>query len=314
MLERFFLPIALLFSAASLFEPSWFVWGRPLIPYLLGLIMFGMGLTLQVKDFVEVWQRRRLVALGVMAQFTVMPLVALVASYLFGLEGALLAGMVIVGACPGGTASNVIVYLARGNVALSVTMTLASTVLAPILTPLIIYWAAGESVTVSLWAMMKSVFWIVVFPIVDGLVVRRFLGSKTEPLLSVFPSVSILAISFVIAIIVGLNQQAILVFPLAVMAAVVLHNLGGLALGYGLGRLSGCSEVDARTLAIEVGMQNSGLGVSLASSFFTAGAALPGALFSLWHNLSGIGLASLWNRDTEVEDEPVLGGESPVGS
>ena len=105
-----------------------------------------------------------------------------------------------------------------------------------------------------------------------------------------------------------------MVFPLAVMAAVVLHNLGGLALGYGLGRLSGCSEVDARTLAIEVGMQNSGLGVSLASSFFTAGAALPGALFSLWHNLSGIGLASLWNRDTEVEDEPVLGGESPVGS
>ena len=139
MLERLFLPIALIFSSAALLEPGWFVWGRPAIPYLLGVIMFGMGLTLEVRDFVEVWERRRLVALGVLAQYTVMPLVALAASAIFGLEGLLVAGMVIVGACPGGTASNVIVYLARGNVALSVTMTLASTILAPVLTPLIIF-------------------------------------------------------------------------------------------------------------------------------------------------------------------------------
>jgi len=302
MLERFFLPIALILSCAALVDPLWFTWARPAIPYLLGLIMFGMGLTLQVQDFVEVWARRRLVLLGVMAQYTVMPVIAVLASWVFGLEGALVVGMLIVGACPGGTASNVIVYLAKGNVALSVTMTLASTILAPILTPLIIYWGAGETVSVSLLAMMKSVFWIVVFPIVDGLVLRRFLQERTEPLLAVFPSISILAISFVIAIIVGLNQVAILALPIFVMAAVVVHNLGGLALGYALGRLSGCDEVDARTLAIEVGMQNSGLGVSLASSFFSSAAALPGALFSLWHNLSGIGLATYWGKVDEGKD------------
>lgn len=258
--------------------------------------MFGMGLTLDFGDFRDILRKWPLVGLGVVLQYVVMPGLAVGISFVFGLPPEALIGMVVVGACPGGTASNVIAYLAKANVPLSVTMTLASTCLAPVLTPAIIYAVLEKQVEIDFWSMVQSVFWIVVFPLVDGLILRRLFRKRLEPFLRYFPSISILVIALLIACIIGLNQTTLLAFPVLVFVAVVLHNGLGLAIGYSTARLFRCSRRDARTIAIEVGMQNSGLGVALAVKFFGAASALPGALFSLWHNISGVSLARRWKR------------------
>ena len=295
-IERRFLPIAVLMSALALAWPPSFTWVKPHIPLGLGIIMFGMGLTLDFEDFRDILRKWPLVGLGVGLQYVVMPGLAVGISVALGLPQEALIGMVVVGACPGGTASNVIAYLARANVALSVTMTLASTCLAPVLTPAIIYLLLERQVEIDFQGMVGSVFWIVVFPLVDGLVLRRLFRARMEPLLRYFPSLSIIVIVMLIACIIGLNRETLLAFPVLVLLGVALHNGLGLAAGYGVARLARCSERDARTLAIEVGMQNSGLGVALAVKHFGAAMALPGALFSLWHNLSGVALAQRWNR------------------
>jgi len=295
-LERGFLAIAFSVSVLALWHPEWFTWVKPYIPMCLGIIMFGMGLTLNFEDFRDILRKWKLVGLGMILQYTIMPLLAVGISSLLGLPTSAMVGMVVVGACPGGTASNVIAYIARANVPLSVTMTLASTALAPLLTPIVIYLLLDQKVSIDFWGMMRSVFWIVLFPLLDGLVLRRLFRKHLDPVLSWFPSVSIVVISLLIACIIGLNRANLLAFPVLVFLAVVLHNVLGLGTGYFVARLTGCKERDARTLAIEVGMQNSGLGVALASSFFTAASALPAALFSLWHNISGVCLANFWRR------------------
>ncbi|NDV25764.1 bile acid:sodium symporter family protein [Desulfovibrio sp. JC010] len=291
-IERHFLLLAVFLSFAAFLEPSLFIWMKPHIALSLGIIMFGMGLTLEFSDFAAAIRNFRAVGLGVLLQYTVMPVLAVGLSALFGLPQEALIGMVVVGACPGGTASNVIAHLARANVALSVTMTLVSTCLAPVLTPLIIYLVLNQQIEIPFLPMVKSVFWIVIFPLVDGLVLRRLLKQRLDPLLHIFPSISIVVIAMLIACIIGLNRDMLASFPLLIFAAVALHNLGGLGAGYGAGRLSGFSHRDSLTLAIEVGMQNSGLGVALATKYFGIASALPGALFSLWHNISGILLAN----------------------
>lgn len=299
LIEKLFLPIALVFSGLALWNPELFIWIKPHIPLGLGIIMFGMGLTLEFSDFAAIVSRWKLVGAGALLQYTVMPLLAVAAATLFGLDMEAAVGLAIVGACPGGTASNVITYLARGNVALSVTMTLVSTALAPILTPAIIYALYDARIDVNALGMAKSVFWIVVFPLVDGLVLRRLLRRFITPVLSIFPSVSILTISAVIACVVGLNQSTILSLPLAIMGAVFAHNLAGFGIGWGAGRLLSSDRRDAVAMSVEVGMQNSGLGVALAYGFFSAKAALPGALFSLIQNLDGICLARIWTRKAQ---------------
>ncbi len=293
-IENHFITIAVVLSGVALAYPPSFIWIKPHIPMGLGIIMFGMGLTLEFADFRDIVRKWRLVGFGVILQYTVMPVLAVGISYGLGLPPEAVIGMVVVGACPGGTASNVIAYLARANVPLSVTMTLASTCLAPLLTPAIIYLVLDKQVHIDFWSMVQSVFWIVVFPLVDGLVLRRLFRRQLEPLLRFFPSVSIVVIALLIACIIGLNQKTLLAFPVLVLLAVALHNGLGLAVGYGLARLLKYSRRDARTLAIEVGMQNSGLGVALAVKHFGVASALPGALFSLWHNLSGVALARRW--------------------
>ncbi len=301
-IESWFLPIALICCALGLAWPPLFTWIRPHISVALGLIMFGMGLTLDFKDFLAVVSRWKLVASGVVLQYTIMPLLAVAASALFGLELEVAVGLAIVGACPGGTASNVITYLARGNVALSVTMTLISTSLAPVLAPAIIYFLYGERIDIDFLGMVSAVFWIVLFPLIDGLVLRRLLRERIAGLVRVFPSVSILTISAVIACVVALNQTTILAWPLLIIAAVTLHSMVGFAAGWGAGRLLGASRRDTIALSVEVGMQNSGLGVALAQTFFSALAALPGALFSLMQNLIGVVLARRWAREAEHEN------------
>ena len=226
-IESHFITIAVILSGVALAYPPSFTWIKPHIPLGLGIIMFGMGLTLEFGDFREILRKWRLVGLGVILQYTVMPLLAVGISYTLGLPPEAAVGMVVVGACPGGTASNVIAYLARANVPLSVTLTLTSTCLAPVLTPAIVYLVLEKQVHIDFWSMVQSVFWIVVFPLVDGLILRRLLRRRLEPVLRVFPSVSILVIAMVIACIIGLNRQALLAFPLLVFLAVVLHNTLG---------------------------------------------------------------------------------------
>jgi len=298
-IEKHFIIIAVVLSAVAMVHPPSFTWIKPHIPLGLGFIMFGMGLTLDFEDFRDILRKWPLVGLGMFMQYAVMPALAVGISFVLGLPPEAVVGMVVVGACPGGTASNVIAYLAKANVPLSVTMTLASTCLAPIFTPAIIYLVLEKQVEIDFWSMVQSVFWIVVFPLVDGLILRRIFRKRLEPFLRYFPSLSIMVIALLIACIIGLNQKTLLAFPVLVFIAVVLHNGLGLAAGYGVARLARCSRKDARTIAIEVGMQNSGLGVALAVKHFGVASALPGALFSLWHNLTGVSLARRWRNSSE---------------
>ncbi|MFW5499733.1 MULTISPECIES: bile acid:sodium symporter family protein [unclassified Maridesulfovibrio] len=291
-IERHFLLLAVVLSCLAFLEPTLFTWLKPHIALSLGIIMFGMGLTLEFSDFAAAIRNYKAVGLGVLLQYTVMPALAVGLSALCGLPQEALIGMILVGACPGGTASNVIAHLAKADVALSVTMTLVSTCLAPLLTPLIIYVILNQQIEIPFLPMVKSVFWIVIFPLVDGLILRRFLRSRLDQVLYIFPSISIIVISMLIACIIGLNHDMLASFPLLVFVAVILHNAGGLGAGYGVGRLAGFSHRESVTIAIEVGMQNSGLGVALATKYFGIASALPGALFSLWHNISGILLAN----------------------
>lgn len=302
-IEKNFLPIAIILSVAAYFYPPLFIWLKPHIALCLGIIMFGMGLTLEVGDFTAAFKNWKTVGLGVILQYTIMPVLAVVLSNLMGLPPDAVIGMVVVGSCPGGTASNVISHIARANVALSVTITLVSTCLAPILTPAVIYLVLNQRIEIAFLPMVESVFMIVIFPLVGGLAARKLLRSHINPVIYVFPSVSIIVISLLIACIMGLNHDMLSTLPVLVFAAVVLHNLGGLAIGYGSARLAGLSKKDSITLAIEVGMQNSGLGVALASKYFTAASALPGAIFSLWHNISGVYIANKFRNSSKVTIE-----------
>ncbi len=256
--------------------------------------MFGMGVALRFSDFACVWQQKHLVGVAVLLQYTCMPILAVGLSSILNLPKEMMIGMVVVGACPGGTASNVMAYLAKANVALSVSLTLCSTILAPLLTPMIIYLVLSQKVDISFLSMVKSIFWIVCFPLFDGLVLRHFFSGKLERILPVFPSISIISITAIIACVVALNKALILSFPIAILVAVLLHNSIGYFVGFQVARFLNASVKDARTIAFEIGMQNSGLGVSLANQFFGAASALPGALFSLIHNLTGISLAKWW--------------------
>ncbi|WOO43025.1 bile acid:sodium symporter family protein [Rubellicoccus peritrichatus] len=297
---RIFFPSALIFSVLALILPNGFTWALPWIGTLLGIIMFGMGLTLTPENFRDVWKHKHLVLAGLAAQFTIMPLVALGLSEMLALAPAVTIGMVLVGSCPGGTASNVITYLARGNVALSVTLTMCSTLAAPLLTPLLIALLVGERIDVPIGSMMWAVSKIVLFPVIMGLIVRKVMGDRLKGVIRVFPYLSMFTIVFVIAIVIAKNQSTILALPWLIALAVVFHNAVGLAAGYGWGKILKANETDCRTLAIEVGMQNSGLAAALATKFFTPIAALPGAIFSLWHNLSGVALASWWSERGKV--------------
>lgn len=266
-----------------------------LITPLLGVIMFGMGLTLTLPDFRLVLTRPLPVALGVIAQYAAMPLVGWAVARALGLSDELTAGVILVGCVPGGTASNVVTYLARADTALSVTMTSVSTLLAPVMTPLLTLWLVGERLPVDGRGMAVTILQIVLVPVVLGLVVRTTLPHLVRRVLPALPWLSVAVICVVVAIVVSLSADQLLEAGLVVALAVVLHNAIGIALGYLAGRASGQGELTARTMAIEVGMQNSGLASGLAATFFTPVAALPGAVFSVWHNLAGA-LVAGWFR------------------
>ena len=291
--------LVLLTAVAALLWPSVLNHVKPtVINPLLGVIMFGMGLTLKIDDFRVVFSRPKDVIIGCLAQFTVMPLLAWTLARLFNLDEALTVGMVLVGCCPGGTASNVITYLSRGDLALSVGMTGVSTLLAPIATPLLVWLLAGKTVDVDVAAMFLSILWVVIFPIVVGLIVKRLWPQFTERATAYLPALSSLTIAAIVGIIIAASADRLLAGGLVIILVVMLHNLSGLAVGYLIALLLRLPWAKRKALSIEVGMQNSGLASSLATLHFAAYpmAIIPGAVFSVWHNISGAIVARIFHR------------------
>ncbi|MBP8325094.1 bile acid:sodium symporter family protein [Pseudomonas aeruginosa] len=285
----------LLFAILAFFRPAWFLPLTAAIAPLLGLVMFGMGLTLKGEDFREVARHPIRVLIGVLAQFVIMPGLAWLLCRLLQLPAEIAVGVILVGCCPGGTASNVMTWLSRGDVALSVAITSVTTLLAPLVTPALVW------LPVSFAAMFLSILQVVLVPIALGLLAQRLLGERTRQVAEVLPLVSVFSIVVIIAAVVAASQARIAESGLLIMAVVMLHNGFGLLLGYLTGKLTGMPLAQRKALAIEVGMQNSGLGAALANAHFSPLAAVPSALFSVWHNLSGSLLAALFRR---LDDTP----------
>lgn len=284
-----------------------------IIPLLAG-VMFTMGLTLKAMNFKRILQDPRPILVGVLLQFILMPLLAVVLAKMFGLSNQLTAGLVLVGCCAGGTASNVISYLARADLALSISMTVCSTLAGVLATPLLTGFYLSTTINVDTMGMLVSIIQIVLIPVLAGAMLNDLFPELIRPLTPALPTLSILIILTIIAIVVALNSDSLLEVGALTFVAVVLHNLGGMCGGFYLSRLLGFDTRQSHTIAIEVGMQNSGLGVALALEFFSATAALPGALFSVWHNISGSLLASQWSRKREsldylLQDEPLRNDE-----
>ena len=277
-------------------RPQTLTWVGPYVGWLLGVVMFGMGMTLTVQDFKRVLQRPWEVLLGVVAQFLIMPFVALLLVRLFSLPPELAIGVILVGTCPGGTASNVISYLAKGDVALSVSMTTATTLLAPVMTPFLTWYLAGSWIEVSFTAMMISIAQMVLLPLMLGLAAHHFFQGTVEKMLPAMPVVSVVTIVLLVGGVVALGADSLFDVGLLMAGIVVLHNAFGLVLGYAMARLFRLDSKKARTVAIEVGMQNSGMAVSLAVMYFNPAAAIPGAIFSVWHNISGSLVANYFAR------------------
>ena len=291
--------IVLAVGAVSLFVPSSFIWiDTWTINPMLGVIMFGMGLTLSPHDFKVVLSRPKDILIGCLAQFTVMPLLAWLLTWCFSLPKELALGVILVGCCPGGTASNVITYLAKGDLALSVGMTATSTLLAPLLTPLLVWLMAGTMVDVDTVGMLKSIVYVVIAPIAIGLLCQRFLPRMTKSVTPYLPAFSSLAIAITVGIVVSHNADRLMLGGMIVVLVVMIHNLSGLVLGFAIGRLLRLSRPKSVALSIEVGMQNSGLASSLAVLHFAAFplATIPGAVFSVWHNISGALAAKLFGH------------------
>jgi len=287
---------ALLLSVAAFLQPALFVDLKSQIVPLLTIIMLAMGLTLSPADFKKVLKNTKAIGVGVLLQFMVMPIAAFIIALSFGFDTQLTVGMLLVGSVAGGTSSNVMCYLAKGDTALSISMTAISTLLGVVLTPFLVSLMIGQSVDVPVASMLLSLFKIVLLPVAVGVLINTFFGNtirKAEPIL---PYLSMFAIVLIIAIVVALSSAKLVEVGLIVVAAVVIHNAIGLTLGYWVTHLLGFDKRVCRTIAFEVGLQNSGLAAALAIKFFTPLAALPGSIFSVWHNISGSLLASYWSR------------------
>jgi len=300
---QYFALAIIVVCVVALLAPSTFAFALPHIAVLLGVIMFGMGMTLSLNDFKRVLERPRDVLVGVAAQYCVMPLAAFGVAWALGLPDELAVGLVLMGSCPGGTASNVITYLGKGDVALSVTMTSISTLLAPLLTPALTLWLAGAWMDIPTTALMLSILKIVLVPVVLGVLAHRWFPATVDRGITLLPLVSIAAILVIVGAIVGKNAATLYSVIWVVVAAVVLHNTIGLVLGYGAGLAARAGTAQRRTIAFEVGMQNSGLAVALATAHFSPLAAVPGVVFSVWHNISGPALAGYWSREQPNEDD-----------
>lgn len=293
----------LLFAFLAFVSPEVFLEIRGYIPYLLGIVMFGMGITLTFNDFSEVVKHPKSVIVGVVGQFVIMPAIAFALAKLFALPTDLAIGVILVGACPGGTSSNVMTYLAKGNTALSVACTTISTLLAPLLTPIIFYVLASQWIDIDASAMFASVLKMVLFPIFLGLVIRALLKKQMAQISQTMPLVSVIAIVLILAAVVAGSKDKIIDSGLLIFGVVVLHNCLGYLVGFLAAKALRLNNYDSKAIAIEVGMQNSGLGAALATAHFNPIAAVPSAVFSFWHNVSGPILANYFSTLKNQHDE-----------
>ena len=289
----------LLFACAGFFAPQLFSGYKSWITPLLGIVMFGMGLTLTTAEFREVFRRPRDVAIGVVGHYIIMPGLAFLLALALRLPPDIAVGLILVGCCPSGTASNVMTFLAKGDVALGVSIASVSTLVAPFATPALVSLLAGKWMSINTESLFLDIVQVVILPIVLGIVAKTLFRKQAEASVKALPLVSTLSIVLIIAIIVALNQPKILANGLLILVAVMLHNLLGFALGYLFARMFGMNLARRKAIMMETGMQNSGLGAALAAAHFSPMAAVPSALFSVWHNLSGSALATWFARKEE---------------
>ena len=304
---------SLLVGIAALYEPRFFLWfGKDVISVGLGMIMLGMGLTLSVKDFSEVLKKPKLIALGTFLQFSIMPAWAALISFIFKIPSEMAVGLILVASCPGGTASNVVVFLANGRVALSVCLTACSTLLAIIVTPWLTHLYAGHYLPVEPWALMKSIFYIVLIPLVLGIGWKKFYPDSARHTSVFSPLFSVLFILLIVGFVLAAKREIILVNWQSMLGAVIVLHLGGFFLGYFIPRFLGNEKRECRTLSIEVGMQNSGLGMALASKHFSSMPMVPApcALSAVMHCIIGSLLAAIWKRGKSVFEERLENKES----
>ena len=281
--------IIICFSVIAFFWRDGFAWTTSYTSVFLGVAMFGMGLTIKMDDFKRVFSRPKEILIGFVAQYTIMPVIAWILCQVMQLPTDLALGVILVGCCPGGTASNVITYIAGGDVALSVGMTIVSTLAAPLMTPFLVYVLAGAWVEVSFWAMVLSVVKVILIPVLLGVFLRSLAGEHVDKVSDVMPLVSVVAIVMIIGGIVAVNAEKIVSCGVLVLGVVAIHNFCGMMLGFLAAKIFHVEYSRTTAIAIEVGMQNSGLAVSLAAANFAANplATLPGAIFSVWHNIAG---------------------------
>jgi BASS family bile acid:Na+ symporter len=299
----FFTLWVIVFAILAFYNPNFFKWLVPYISILLGIIMFGMGMTLSPEDFKQIFKQPKNVIIGVLLQFIIMPLLGFGIVLLLQLPYQLAAGVVLVGCVPSGTASNVMTLIAKGDVLLSVTVSSITTLLSPFITPYLYYWLAGTWIPIDPNAMFVDILKIILIPIVLGFLIRVLFGAERTKAVSYFlPSVSVFAIVLIISAVVAVTRDKLLLVAIPVIIAVIMHNCLGYLFAYLFSKyLFGMTEKQARAISFEVGMQNSGLGTVLAMKFLTPIAALPSVVFSVWHNLSGSMLANFWSqRDPEV--------------
>lgn len=288
----------ILFSGIALVEPDIFTWfSGSFITYGLGVIMLGMGLTLKPEDFKLIMKSPKWVLTGALLQFTVMPLLGWGLGYMFKLPTPFAVGLIIVSCCPGGTASNVISYLAKASVALSVTMTAISTLLAIILTPLLTTFLIGDKVEVSAFQLFLGTVKVVLVPVLLGVLMNKYLPRFTTKLLPVAPLIAVIAIVLIVASIIGQGKDEILNSGLKLIGAIVSLHILGFLLGYFLSKLVSTRVDVNRTISIEVGMQNSGLGAYLArANFVNPAIAIPSAISSATHSIIGSIAAGIWRH------------------
>ncbi|WP_090964902.1 bile acid:sodium symporter family protein [Aureimonas phyllosphaerae] len=301
---RTFAVWVIVFAALGFFLPAAF---RPVAPYivtLLGIIMFGMGLTLSLDDFREVGRRPFDVGVGVLGQFLIMPLVAVLLTRIIPMSPEVAAGVILVGCCPGGTSSNVMTYLSKGDVALSVACTSVTTLLAPLVTPFLVWLFASQFLPVDAMSMFVSIVKVILLPLALGFALQKLAPSLVRVAEPALPLVSVTGIVLIVAAVVAVNQAATAGSGLLIFAVVILHNGIGYALGFLTARACGLSLAKRKAISIEVGMQNSGLGAALASAHFSPLSAVPSAIFSVWHNISGALLANVYARLRDEREKP----------
>ena len=290
--------------AVSLVFPNSFQWvlsnygGVNILNLLLSMVLFTKGTTLKVEDFTNVFKKPKEISVGVAAQYIAMPLIALALAKIFSLNEALTVGLILVGTVPGGTASDVITFLSKGDVALSVSLTAVSTVIAPIITPLITLVLIGNQIHFNPVDMFLSIIEIVIIPIMIGLILNSKFPDFCERLKVYLPALSAIVICLIVAGVIGANKQAILTSSSIIILVIMLQYFIAMILGFGVGYLAGMDRKQIVTVAIELAFQNSGLSTGLAKDHFPslAQATVPGALYSVWQNFAGSILAYVFRR------------------